>query len=314
MSRKRKRSKQSATVATPPAGAAERAPRRAVKDVAHEHAAHTAAHRPGVLDNILLALAIAGIALTAYLTFTTWFTEHPAFCGAGSSCDVVQSSRWSTLFGMPMSLWGLLTYAVLARSIWRLRHRPSAWRFTLLVAFVGAGISWFLTIVSFVQIEAACMYCLASFGIMNSLLVLLLLRRPAHLAEHQWSNALPAPVAVAVAVVLALHLHFSGLFNPAAGPEDPYLKGLAIHLSERGVLFYGTYWCPNCQQQKAMFEASVDRLPYIECTPDGRNGAVSLACRDARISSYPTWVIGERRVIGVTAPKELARLSGYREP
>ena len=193
------------------------------------HAPRPALRRHG-LDPWLLGLAVLGIALTAYLTATAWFGDHPAFCGADSGCDLVQSSRWSTFLGLPMSLWGLLTYAVLARALWRLRTRPSAWRFAFLVALVGAAVSWFLTLVSFLAIEAACGYCLASFAIINALLVLLLVRRPAHLPEHRWSKALPAPVALAGAVVLGLHLHFSGVFDAVAGPEDSYLKSLAVHL------------------------------------------------------------------------------------
>ena len=314
MAKKRKRSRQTVSNATPRAEVADRESKRSARDATRARNAHTATRPPGVLDNLLFALAMAGIALTAYLTYTAWFGEHPAFCGADSDCDLVQSSRWSRLFGMPMSLWGLLTYAVLARSIWRLRSRPSAWRFAIMVAFVGVGVSWFLTTVSFVQLEATCIYCLASFAIINALLVLLLLRRPAHLAEHRWSKALPTPAALTVAVVLGLQLHFSGLFDPAAGPEDPYLRGLAIHLSDRGAHFYGAYWCPHCIEQKAMFEASADRLPYVECTPDGRNGAVSLACREAEVVDYPTWIIGKRRLAGAITPKELARVSGYRRP
>ena len=314
MATKRKRRRKPATPATAPATPVDSAhgvPRRSVKDASRARPGSSTAR---ALDNTLLALVSAGIVLTAYLTFTAWFGEHPAFCGTGSACDLVQASRWSKLLGVPMSLWGLLTYAVLARSIWRLRQRPSAWRFAILVAFVGAGVSWFLTIVSIVQIEATCMYCLASFVVMNALLVLLLMRRPAHLPEHRWSKALPTPAAVAIAVVLGLQLHFSGLFDPAAGPEDPYLKELAIHLAESGAKFYGAYWCPHCQEQKALFEASVDRLPYVECSPDGRNGAESLACRDADVADYPTWIIGTSRKTGVLAAKELARLSGFRKP
>lgn len=314
MPKKRKRPKQAAsTIGTPRVESSGGEPKRRATQVANARGTRTAAQPAGALDNALFVLALAGIALTAYLTLTSWLGDHPAFCGADSSCDLVRASRWSTFLGLPMSLWGLLTYAVLARSIWRLRSRPSAWRFTVLCAFVGVGVSWFLTTVSLVYIEATCLYCLASLVIINSVLVLLMLRRPAHLAEHQWSKSLPTPVAVTIAVVLGLHLHFSGLFNPAAGPEDPYLKGLAMHLSEHGAIFYGAYWCPHCQQQKAMFEASVGRLPYVECTPDGRNGAVSLACRDANISDYPTWVINKRQVGGAIVPKELARLSGYRQ-
>ena len=197
------------------------------------------------LDNWLLGLAGLGVLLTGYLTLVAWLGDPPAYCGADSECDLVQSSRWSTLFGMPMALWGLLTYALLAGAVWRLRVRPSAWRATLLIACVGAGVSWFLTLVSVFLIEATCGYCLASFALMNVLLVLVLLRRPSQMPEHAWRKALPFPAGAAIALILGLHLHFSGVFDPAAGPEDPYLKGLATHLHDSGARFYGAYWCPG---------------------------------------------------------------------
>ena len=104
--------------------------------------------RPHPLDNWLFGLALAGMALTSYLTLTAWFGEHPAFCGAGSECDLVQQSRWATLLRVPIALWGFLTYALLAHLTWRLRTRPNSWRTALLVAVVGAAISWYLTAVS----------------------------------------------------------------------------------------------------------------------------------------------------------------------
>ena len=263
------------------------------------------------LDNWLFGLALAGIALTSYLTFIAWFGEKPALCGTGSDCDLVQQSRWSTLLGVPIALWGLLTYALLARLLWRLRSRPNSWRAALLVAVVGAAVSWYLTAVSAFAIEAFCAYCLASFTIANILLILLLLRRPAQMPEHAWSNALPTPIGSAVVIVLVLFLHFSGVFDRAAGPERPYLKALAAHLRDSGARFYGTYWCPACQQQKALFEASANRLPYVECTPDGRGGALNFACVANNVKNYPTWILRGGRHTGVVPVDELARLSGF---
>jgi uncharacterized membrane protein len=266
---------------------------------------------PHPLDNWLFGLALAGIALTLYLTFSAWFGEQPAFCGADSECGLVQQSRWSTLLGVPIAFWGFLTYALLARLTWRLRTRPSSWRAALLVAVVGAAVSWYLAAISLFVIEALCFYCLASFAVANVLLVVLLLRRPAHMPEHAWAKALPTPVGSAMVIVFVLALHFSGLFDPAAGPEKPQLKALAIHLSDSGARFFGTYWCPTCQQQKALFEASAARLPYVECTPGGRNGPVSVDCVMNDIKSYPTWIIGRVRHTGIVTASELARLSGF---
>ena len=277
-----------------------------------ESAARGLGSRP--LDNWLFGLALAGIVLTTYLTFTAWFGEKPVLCGAGSQCDLVQQSRWSTLLGVPIAFWGLLTYGLLARLVWRLRSRPSAWRATLFVSVVGAAVSWYLTAVSMFAIEALCAYCLASFAIANILLIMLLLRRPAHMPEHAWSNALPVPLISAILIVSVLSLHFSGLFDPASGPEKPYLKALATHLRDSGARLYGTYWCPVCQQQKALFEASADRLPYVECTPEGRDRPLSFTCVANNITDYPTWIIHGHRQTGVVTVEELARLSGFEAP
>ena len=326
MPRKRKRSRsaarggQSRSATAPKPAVAESASAPALK----RHAAGPAgapprkraadrAPRPPIpsLDNWILGLAGIGILLTGYLTLVAWIGEHPAYCGAESECDLVQSSRWSTLFGMPMALWGLLVYALLAALAWRLRSRASAWRATLLVAGIGAGVSWFLTLVSIFRIEATCGYCLASFVLMNVLLVLVVLRRPSQMPEHAWRRALPLPVGAAVAVVLGLQLHFSGVFDPAAGPEDPYLKALATHLHESGARFYGAYWCPACQEQKDLFTASVDRLPYVECTPEGRGGPRAVDCLTRNIEQYPTWTIGGQRHTGVVGVERLGRLSDF---
>ena len=281
------------------------APKRAAgRDAARTHGRHP-------LDPLLLGLAILGILLTGYLTLTTWFGEHPAYCGVDSDCDIVQSSRWSTLIGLPMTLWGLLTYTILAGLVWRLRRRASAWRKVLFFAGIGAGVSWFLTIVSIVEIEATCSYCLASFAIMNALLVLVLLRRPAQMPEHAWGKALPLPIVAVVALVLGLQVHFSGVFAPAVGPEDPYLESLATHLKEHGARFYGAYWCPACKEQKALFTASFERLPYVECTPEGRSGPRAFDCLARDIQTYPTWIIDGKHYTGVVGVERLAELTNF---
>ena len=272
----------------------------------------TPAHTKHSLDNWLLGLAGLGVLLTGYLTLTAWFGEHPAWCGAESGCDIVQSSRWSTLFGIPMALWGLLTYAILAGLAWRLRSRPAAWGAMLLFACIGAGVSWFLTLVSVFEIGATCEYCLASFALMNLLLLLVILRRPSPTPRREWRKALPFPVGAAIVLVLGLHLHFSGVFDPAAGPEDPYLKALATHLQDSGARFYGAYWCRACQEQKALFAASVKRLPYTECAPSGPNGPLTAACTVQDIRRYPTWIVDGRRLTGVVDVERLARTSKFK--
>ena len=76
-----------------------------------------AAVRPPLRSEInrpLLVLSIIGIALASYLSWTEWTGSQLKGCAVGSSCDIVLSSRWATLFGLPTAFWGLLAYATLA--------------------------------------------------------------------------------------------------------------------------------------------------------------------------------------------------------
>jgi hypothetical protein len=72
-------------------------------------------------------------------------------------------------------------------------------------------------------------------------------------------------------------------------PKQPdRLDDFAKCLKENGATFYGAFWCPHCQDQKADFGRSVQYLPYVECsTPDGQ-GQLAV-CAEAKVESYPTW-------------------------
>jgi hypothetical protein len=92
------------------------------------------------------------------------------------------------------------------------------------------------------------------------------------------------------------------------------IRALAEHLAEQDVVFYGASWCPHCQEQKRLFGASADRLPYVECSLGGPNAPQSAACRTAGIQSYPTWVINGRATVGqVLTLAQLADATGFPE-
>ena len=256
-------------------------------------------------------LAVAGLLLTAYLTGTKWFGEHPAYCGAGSGCDLVQDSRWSTLLGLPLSLWGFLLYAGLLFYLWRLRLRPHAWTRALSIAAFGFALSVYLTAISAFVIKAVCVYCLTSFGLITAILAVLIAARPANLQAFRWRTWAPSTVGTTALIVTLMHLHYSGIFDPAAGPEEPFLRELAAHLESTGAEFYGASWCIRCKEQKSLFEASAHRLPYIECSPNGRGGVQNFACIAKNIQRYPTWIVEGRRHESLLTPQTLAQLSDF---
>ncbi len=89
-------------------------------------------------------------------------------------------------------------------------------------------------------------------------------------------------IGAAVIIVLALGYWYYDKSQP--GELDTF----AQCLTEKGVKFYGAFWCPHCQAQKAIFGNSKDKLPYIECSTPDSKGQTQI-CEDKGIKSYPTW-------------------------
>jgi uncharacterized membrane protein len=272
------------------------------------------AEQPGTPDGPnwpILVPAVIGLGLSGYLTYSAWALRQVAGCVEGSACDVVLSSQWATLFGMPTSFWGFLTYALLAAIAWN-KRTPAQWKAAWFVALFGMLYSLYLTGVSFYSLDAACPYCLISLGLMAAIFAVASFQRPAQLAGFSWGPWLTKSVGTALVVITVLHLHYAGYWGKTASAEDPWIRGLAVHLTKIDAKFYGASWCPHCKDQKQMFGSSVDRVPYIECSPGGPRAPVSQVCKDARIESYPTWIINGQRYDGTQTLQALAQFSNYK--
>jgi hypothetical protein len=85
-------------------------------------------------------------------------------------------------------------------------------------------------------------------------------------------------------------------------------------LKNKGATFYGAFWCPHCQKQKAIFGKSATYLPYVECsTPDGR-GKLPV-CVEKKVEGYPTWEFADgSRLVGEIALSQLAEKTSCQLP
>lgn len=83
----------------------------------------------------------------------------------------------------------------------------------------------------------------------------------------------------------------------------------AACLGEKGAVFYGAFWCPHCQEQKALFGRSARDLPYVECsTPNGQSQLP--VCEEKGVESYPTWHFADGSVRkGTLSLNELASIT-----
>lgn len=88
-----------------------------------------------------------------------------------------------------------------------------------------------------------------------------------------------------IIVIIVIVAGIGIMTNKTQGPGK--LDAFAKALTSSGTKFYGAFWCPHCQAEKALFGTSKKYLPYIECSnPDQ---SVTQICKDNKIESYPTW-------------------------
>ncbi|MBM5789976.1 hypothetical protein FJZ23_02740 [Candidatus Parcubacteria bacterium] len=97
-----------------------------------------------------------------------------------------------------------------------------------------------------------------------------------------------------------------------AGPSK--YDSFAQCLTENGVKMWGTWWCPHCANQKALFEGAFDHIEYIECSTPGSR-AMTQVCRDAGIQGYPTWEFADgSRLSGERTLEELGEKAACELP
>jgi uncharacterized membrane protein len=123
---------------------------------------------------LLAALSVAGLLISAYLTWNHLRGVVPACVGGSAGCEVVQTSRYSEILGVPVAALGLAGYAGLLSSA--LLKGEGVILFGLFVALVGVLFSGYLTWLELFVIEAICQWCMASAVLMAGSFLLAALR------------------------------------------------------------------------------------------------------------------------------------------
>jgi uncharacterized membrane protein len=115
-----------------------------------------------------VALALGGAAIAAYLSYAR-LTDTSIMCPT-SGCATVQRSSYSELLGVPVAYLGVAGY--LAIAVVAVRRLPC-----LALVFAAAAFAGYLLYAQLVLIDAVCVWCLASDGVLAALLVVCGLRR-----------------------------------------------------------------------------------------------------------------------------------------
>ncbi|MEM4271583.1 MAG: hypothetical protein QXD13_00620 [Candidatus Pacearchaeota archaeon] len=105
-------------------------------------------------------------------------------------------------------------------------------------------------------------------------------------------------IALLIVTVIVIFIFSNNPNNASAQtPEE-----VAKCLSEKGVVMYGSKYCPHCAEQKALFKDAFSLINYVECTkkPEECSG----------LAGVPAWKVGESIYYGTTGLSDLAGLAG----
>ncbi len=230
-----------------------------------------------------LILALAGVAVSIYLTrdhylFLKMGFTGKSFCNLSSyfNCDIVLSSRYSSVGTLPLAGLGLLFYIYLSGALIAARMAADAAQniliLPLLLVAVACAFSIFLALVSFFEIRSFCLLCTTLYLINFLLLIFLKLLAKLKLGDLMkrarqipWGKSL-AYLAVVFAVGGIL-LHTSTrqyAREPYATEVENYLKGFFAQPVQNfditGRPFWGAknakvvvvefsdFECPYCQK------------------------------------------------------------------
>ncbi|HLD83684.1 MAG TPA: hypothetical protein VI979_02410 [archaeon] len=109
-------------------------------------------------------------------------------------------------------------------------------------------------------------------------------------------------------VVAAVFLSSIMLSTPTGHAVNIDYDAFAKCLTEKGVKFYGTYWCNECTKQQKEFGMSWQNINAIDCAMEIDNPRI---CSDAGVNEYPTWEFADgTRKQGTLSFAELGTLSG----
>lgn len=111
--------------------------------------------------DILVILAVFGLGISLYLAITHYL-GFAVPCDFTKGCEIVLNSKYSMLFGFPLSVWGVVYFSGVIISALLASHY-AIWR-KILTSFLGLGAlaSLIFLALQFFIIKKVCQYCLTT--------------------------------------------------------------------------------------------------------------------------------------------------------
>lgn len=270
--------------------------------------------------------ALCGLFVATYL-FIVYTSGAPIACGSViHGCDVVRASRWSSVFGLPTPLFGMMFYMGMAGLLIVRTALPDFFRKRLYQLFIVGAVaglieSIFLTSIQIFEIHFFCTWCLGSAVSAVCLFVSALFDRsyefPATSAKTelniQFFSLFGALVLGAVGIVLLTSQKGVVIESPPVisgyeisetersallekiAPQDMSLKGVSN--APMTIVEFVDFECPSCRlfhvEMKKALEELGDGVKFgyrmfpLPMHSHARESAIAAICADEQRSLFP---------------------------
>jgi len=137
------------------------------------------ARRLSRIEITLIALAIIGLLVSVYMTIYK-ITSNDNMCIGSKDCSVVNASRYSELYGIPVAVFGILGYAAIL-AVLLFERNPGFFNQNGTMLLFGLSLTGFLFTLYLIFLEIAlikayCPFCIASQATMTVIFILSVIR------------------------------------------------------------------------------------------------------------------------------------------
>ncbi|MGH9433998.1 MAG: vitamin K epoxide reductase family protein, partial [Terriglobia bacterium] len=259
--------------------------------------------------HLTLALSFLGLFDSIYLWWVYTSPSRPLVC-IGTGCDAVRASSYAHLWGMPLPLFGVLMYGVIAiLAVAESLAGPLAMpiRFaSLTVSGAGFLVSLGLTGIEAFVIHAYCEWCLISAVTVTLIFVLSIrgiMRPPIELDNLSALSAIRRQfvlfiVALVIGIPMFIHLAHSGEIPPVKANSAQMLEQHLIRpdsnmtgnlQSPVSVVEFGDFECPACGASEPVVEQMLNQyrdkirfafrqFPLVAVHPQAEKAAEASLC------------------------------------
>lgn len=248
-------------------------------------------------EKLIGLLAFSGVVISLYLAYIKLFNTK-SFCTLNEtiSCDAVNASIYSDIFGIPMSFLGVGYFGLVLLLTLFKRSIPS-YRFIFFLTVFVLMPSYYLTGIEIFVLQAYCILCELSKILMIAILVLSFSQTKFKLKE-----ALRMSIPIVLAGVVAAAITF--IAQSGGGTKEDY-SPFVDKLNSKGVIMYRSVKCANCKRQAKIFGKAYTKLNAVECHPEGPKPEPER-CLKMGINKTPTFLIEQEG-------KEIKRLEGLQQ-